>query len=359
MVLPQKKWTIAVLILLIPFLFSLADACGAANGTRTIVDQLGREVTIPQNVERVVVLMHHALDIMLELGAQDQIVGVLKDWNKYLPPGILKVWPAIATMPTPGDLRTMVNTEELLKLKPDVVIITHYMMGKTGKQIEAVGLPVVGISLYKAGYEEVSVLNPKLKDPDRAYTEGLKEGVLLLGDILGKRDQAEKLITYIFKNREMIAERLGNIPRDERVRTYMAYPELYTMGTGKYASVIMERAGGLNVAMEIKGYKQVSMEDVLRWNPQVIFTQDRYRNVAEEILQSEAWQAVDAVKNGKVYVTPEYVKPWGHPCPESIGLGELWMAVKLYPDKFKDLNLGAYVDDFYRTFYGVPYSGNN
>jgi iron complex transport system substrate-binding protein len=68
---------------------------------------------------------------------------------------------------------------------------------------------------------------------------------------------------------------------------------------------------------------------------------------------------VDAVKAGKVYVTPEYVKPWGHPCPESIGLGELWMAVKLYPDRFKDIDLAAYVDDFYTTFYGVPYSGNH
>jgi len=359
MVSSQKKWIIPFLILSFLFLFYTSNYCQASNGTRVIVDQLGRQVTIPIKVERVVVLMHHALDIMLELGAQDQIVGVLKDWNEYLPPGIVKVWPAIKNMPTPGDLRTMVNTEELLQLKPDVVIITHYMIEKTGKQIEAVGLPVVGISLYKAGYEEVSVLNPKLKDPDKAYTEGMKEGVLLLGDILGRREQAENLLAYIFKNRALISERLGNIPTENRVRTYMAYPELYTMGTGKYASVIMERAGGLNVAMEIKGYKQVTMEDVLIWNPQVIFTQDRYRNVAEEILKSDAWQAVDAVKAGKVYVTPEYVKPWGHPCPESIGLGELWMAVKLYPKRFKDIDLAAYVDDFYRTFYGVPYSGNH
>jgi iron complex transport system substrate-binding protein len=359
MVQPKNKLLLSAVMFFALFFFYFASICDASNATRTIVDQLGREVTIPQKVDRVVVLMHHALDIMLELGAQDQIVGVLSDWNKYLPPGIVKVWPDIEKMPAPGDLRTMVNTEELLKLKPDVVIITHYMIEKTGKQIEAIGLPVVGISLYKAGYEEVSVLNPKLKDPDQAYTEGLKEGVLLLGDILGRREQAEKLNAYIFKNRQMVAERLGNMPRAERVRTYMAYPELYTMGTGKYASVIMERAGGLNVAMEISGYKQVTMEDVLRWNPQVIFTQDRYRNVADEIMKSEAWGAVDAVKDGKVYVTPEYVKPWGHPCPESIGLGELWMAVKLYPDKFKDIDLNAYVNDFYTTFYGVPYSGNH
>ena len=66
-----------------------------------------------------------------------------------------------------------------------------------------------------------------------------------------------------------------------------------------------------------------------------------------------------AVRNHKVFITPEYVKPWGHPCPESIGLGELWMAKKLYPDKFADIDIQAYVNDFYQTFYGIPYTGRN
>lgn len=326
---------------------------------RVVVDQLGRSVTIPQKVDRVVILMHHALDVAVELGAQDQIVGILSDWQKYLPKGFKKAWPDIDSIPTPGDLRTSVNMEELLKLKPDVVIITHYMMEKTGKQIEAAGIPVIGLSFYHAGYEEASVLNPKLKDPDKSYTEGTKEGVRLMGDIFGKQERAEQLLSYIFKNRQLIEDRIGQLSKSERTTCYMAYPKLFSMGTGKYASVIMERAGGLNVAMELAGYKQVSMEDVLRWNPEVIFTQERYRFVADEIAQSPSWQSMQAVKEGKIYVTPEYVKPWGHPCPESIGLGELWMAKKLHPDKFSDIDMQAYADDFYKTFYGIAYTGNN
>lgn len=331
----------------------------SAQEKRVVVDQLGRSVTIPQKVDRVVILMHHALDVALELGAKDKIVGILSDWQEYLPAGFSKAWPEIGSVATPGDLRTSVNMEELLKLKPDVVIITHYMMDKTGKQIEAAGIPVVALSFYNAGYEEASVLNPKLKDPDKSYTEGMKEGVRFMGDILGKQDRAEQLLTHIFKNRRLIEDRVGQLEKNKRITTYMAYPKLFSMGTGKYASVIMERAGGLNVAMDLAGYKQVSMEDVLRWNPQVIFTQDRYKSVADEIARSPAWQSVQAVKDGKIYVTPEYVKPWGHPCPESIGLGELWMAKKLYPEKFKDIDMQVYADDFYRTFYGIPYTGNN
>ncbi len=331
----------------------------SAGTNRVIVDQLGRSVTIPAKVDRVVILMHHALDVAVELGAQDKIVGILSDWQKYLPAGFKKAWPEIDTVATPGDLRTSVNTEELLKLKPDVVIITHYMMGKTGKQIEALGLPVIGLSFYKAGFEEASVLNPKLKDPNKSYTEGTKEAVRLLGDILDRKERAENLLAHIFKNRQLIEKRLGQLKKGDRVTTYMAYPKLFSMGTGKYASVIMERAGGLNVAMEMSGYKQVSMEEVLKWNPEVIFTQDRYKFVADQITTSDSWQSVQAVKNHKVFITPEYVKPWGHPCPESIGLGELWMAKKLYPEKFKDIDMQAYADDYYKKFYGIPYTGNN
>ncbi|MCB2215829.1 ABC transporter substrate-binding protein [Desulfofustis glycolicus] len=336
--------------------------CGGsamAQEKREVVDQLGRSVTIPTEINRVVILMHHALDVALELGAQDKIVGVLSDWEKYLPQGFRKAWPQIDDVAKPGDLRTSVNAEELLKLRPDVVIITHYMMEKTGKQIEALGVPVVGLSFYKAGYEEASVLNPKLEDPNNSYTEGMKEGVRLLGDILDKSERAEQLLAHIFRNRQIIEDRVGNLEPQDRVTTYMAYPELFTMGTGKYASVIMERAGGINVAMEISGYKQVSMEEVLKWNPQVIFTQDRYKYIADEIKESPAWQAVQAVREGRIYVTPEYVKPWGHPCPESIGLGELWMAKKLYPDIFADIDIEAYVNDFYKTFYGIAYSGSH
>jgi len=330
-----------------------------AQKPRVITDQLGRSVTIPHNVDRVVILMHQALDVAVELGGQDKIVGILRDWDKYLPDGFRKSWPTIDSVATPGDLKTSVNTEELLKLKPDVVIITHYMMTKTGKQIEALGIPVVGISFYKTGYEEASVLNPKLKDPKGSYTEGLKQGVRLIGDILEQNERAEKLLTHIFKNRKLVEERIAHLSREERTTTYMAYPKLFSMGTGKYASVIMEQAGGLNVAMELAGYKQISMEDVLKWNPQVIFTQDRYRFVAEEIQQSSSWKPIQAVKNNQVFITPEYVKPWGHPCPESIGLGELWMAKKLHPEMFKDIDMQAYANDFYQQFYGIPYTGNN
>ena len=61
---------------------------------------------------------------------------------------------------------------------------------------------------------------------------------------------------------------------DKRPKIYMANPDLTTYGSGKYTGIMFMRAGAQNVAAQsIKGYKQVSAEQVLAWAPQIIFVQ--------------------------------------------------------------------------------------
>jgi len=93
------------------------------------------------------------------------------------------------------------------------------------------------------------------------------------------------------------------------------------------------------------------MEQVIAWNPQVIFVQNRYPSVVNEIKNAPEWQAIDAVKNGRVYLMPDYAKAWGYPMPEAMGLGEVWMAKKLYPEKFKDVDMQNLANNWYQRFY--------
>ncbi|WP_320171025.1 ABC transporter substrate-binding protein [Maridesulfovibrio sp.] len=321
---------------------------------RTITDQLGRKVTVPDKIERAVILQHQTLDIVIQLGAADKVVGILEKWQKYLP-GAAKCIKNIDSMATPGGLDS-VNMEALLALNPDVVFVTHYAPKEMIEQITNAGIPVIGISLYAAGYEEASKLNPELKDADKAYNKGLNDAIEIIADVFGKQERGQKLISVIAANQKILKSHLGNIPEAKRVRCYMARSNLRTYGRGKYTSVIMERAGGVNVAAaDIVGFKEVSMEDVLRWNPEVIFIQWRHRSAEKQLVGDPAWQEVSAVKNHKVYICPEYVKPWGHCLPESMALGELWMASTLYPEKFKDVDLNALVQSYYKEFYGIPY----
>lgn len=79
-------------------------------------------------------------------------------------------------------------------------------------------------------------------------------------------------------------------------------------------------------AASVKGARQVALEQVLAWNPQVIFVRDRYPQVVTQIQNDPNWQGIDAVKNHRVWLMPEYAKARGYPMPEALAIGELWMA---------------------------------
>lgn len=175
---------------------------------------------------------------------------------------------------------------------------------------------------------------------------------------MNKPQEAKALIDATDKGRKLVSDRLQAIPEDQRVRAYMANPDLTTYGSGKYTGLMMAHAGALNVAAStVKGFKPVAMEQVIAWNPQVIFVQDRYPKVVDEILQSPQWQVIDAVKNHRVYLMPDYAKAWGYPMPEAMGIGELWMAKKLYPQKFTDIDMRSVANGWYQRFYRTDYQG--
>lgn len=346
------------LLLASPILLSLPLAAPAtAAESHVVTDQIGRKVTVPVTVRRAVVLQHQALGIIVELGAADRVVGILRTWATQIP-GIDRLSPRLETLPTPGDLTT-VNVEDLLRLNPDVVFVTSYAPPAMMHQLEQAGIPTIAISLALGEDTERAKLNPTFADDDLAYAEGLKEGVRVIATVMGAQARGEALLDAAFTGRRLVESRVKDIPPAQRVRLYMANPSLGTYGAGKYTGVIMARSGGINVALEIRGFAKVSMEDLLRWNPQVIFVQDRYTPVAEEIRTGAAWQSIDAVRNKRVYITPEYVKPWGHPMPEALALGELWMAKKLYPERFADIDMQQAANQFYQTFNGQPYTGPN
>ncbi|MEY8771485.1 ABC transporter substrate-binding protein [Erwinia sp. DT-104] len=339
-------------------LLSLGLLAFSAFADRQVTDQLGRQVTLPDRVDRVVVLQHQTLNILVQLDATNTLVGILGNWKQQLGDGYSRLAPELTRLPTLGDL-THVDVEKLVALHPQVVFVTNYAPQEMIDQIQKLGIAVIAISL-RADNQQQNRLNPDLADEEQAYSEGLKEGVRLIGEVVNHQQQAETLIKATFNQRQQTGNRLQAIPASQRIRVYMANPDLTTYGSGKYTGLMMAHAGALNVAAAaVKGYKQVSMEQILAWDPQVIFVQDRYPQVIDEINQQPAWQAVDAVKHHRVYLMPEYAKAWGYPMPEALALGELWMAKKLYPEKFQDVDMQKKADTWYQRFYRTHYTGSN
>lgn len=292
-------------------LLSASLFTGQAFADRTVTDQLGRQVTLPDHVTRVVVLQHQTLNLLVQLHAAEDIVGVLSSWKKQLGPQFARFMPEIGQLATPGDL-TQVNIESLLALRPQVVFVANYAPPAMIAQIQQAGIPVVAISLRHDAAGEKNKMNPTMADEEQAYNAGLMEGIRLIGEVVERQPEAEALIHYTFEARKQANAPVADIPQNQRVRVYMANPDLNTYGAGKYTGLMMAHAGALNVAAaSVKGARQVSLEQVLEWNPQVIFVQDRYPQVVKQIENDPQWQAIDAVKHHRVWLMPEYAKAWG------------------------------------------------
>ena len=342
------------LFLLMIFLLSLSFITQAE---RTFTDQIGREVTVPDKVDRIVVLQHQTLNLLVQMNATDKIVGVMSNWKQQLGSNYARLAPELVSKASLGDL-THVDAEKLVALHPQVVFVTNYAPQEMIDKISSLGIPAVAISLRHDDEGEKNKLNPTMADEEQVYVKGLYEGIMLTGNIINKPEEAKALIKATENGRSIVSNRLQALPEEKRVRAYMANPELTTYGSGKYTGLMMKHAGAVNVAAStIKGFKQVSMEQVIAWNPQVIFVQNRYPGVVNEIQSNPQWQVIDAVKNHRVYLMPEYAKAWGYPMPEAMGIGELWMAKKLYPEKFNDVDIHKIANDWYRKFYRTDYQG--
>ena len=100
----------------------------------------------------------------------------------------MRLAPELEKMAMPGDLNS-VNIESLLELKPDVVFVTNYAPPEMIKQIADTGIPVIAISLRTGSDKDE--LNPTLADEDKAYNEGLTQGIELIAQVFEKNNKAK------------------------------------------------------------------------------------------------------------------------------------------------------------------------
>lgn len=78
--------------------------------------------------------------------------------------------------------------------------------------------------------------------------------------------------------------------------------------------------------------------------------------MVKQIESDPQWQGIDAVKNHRVWLMPEYAKAWGYPMPEALALGELWMAKKLYPSRYNGVDVDSKAQEYYQRFYRVKWT---
>ncbi|HEY0302370.1 MAG TPA: ABC transporter substrate-binding protein, partial [Rhizomicrobium sp.] len=169
--------------------------------------------------------------------------------------------------------------------------------------------------------------------------------------LTGRRDDAAKLARYADDMLKTIMGRIASIAPSNRPRVYYARgPRGLVTGLGGSINVETIEMLAQNVAGANKGgLANVSIEQVLTWNPDVIVTIDK--DFAAGVQQDPAWSAVAAVKAKRVHLSPKMPFGWVD-FPPSVNrlIGLRWLAKILYPDKFPE-DMTALTRDFYTMFY--------
>ncbi len=235
------------------------------------------------------------------------------------------------------------NVETVKSLNPDVVFTAYWGSEKINEAIESLGIPVIALNL-----ETVN---------------GYLNGLLTIGKILGKKERAERAISYYRSVVDFITNRTSKLKESEKPRVLLIE---YSMkdkafkapGREFFQNRLIEMAGGESVSKDLPGgWNVVNVEQVAKWNPDVIIVvsyslKNPPTKVKAEILNDPAWQTIKAVKEGKVYAMPNDGESWDYPAPKWI-LGLYWLAKVLHPELFSDVDVKAKANEFYREFYGV------
>lgn len=292
----MTKTVIAVLIVCIAavvfFWQGGSERTASVGGsTRQVTDSMGRSVTIPKDVKRVVLLNASSMEIFCEAGGADLIVG--KPTTKATP----AKWQAkLADIPEVGILHSP-NVETILSLKPDLVIGVnvpfHHTLIKT---MEGAGIPMVIRSLET--YEDVL------------------DTLVFFGDIAGTADVAKAKVEEVDRKYRAVTDKYrGQKPP----KTLMVWgsPDSFQMASKKsFVGDLLERLGGNNIADHADGaigqagFLPFGMEFVAKEDPEVIclVTHSSDPAIRDKFLaqmnEQAIWSGIKAVKTGRVYALP-------------------------------------------------------
>jgi iron complex transport system substrate-binding protein len=315
----------------------LAAPLAAQIQPRFVMDGAGREVPVPAKVERVFPAGPPAA-IMLYTLAPDLLLG----WPRANRPEEREfLLPEIGARPEVGRITGRGNTanlEVVLALKPDLILdagsVRRTFVELADRVQGQTGIPYALLD----GRFEVTAANYRT-----------------LGRLVGRDERAERLARWCEETVRTLNSRIDAVPREKRPRVYYARGPrgLETGLAGSINVETVEFLGATNVASGApgSGLANVSLEQVLAWDPEVIVTIDQ--TFAANVRSDPAWAGVKAVREGRVHLSPKLPFGWVDFPPSVNRLAGLWWLAKiLYPSLFPE-DIRALTREFYALFYQV------
>jgi iron complex transport system substrate-binding protein len=307
----------------------------------TITDMLGRSVTLPTEVHRILAL-HPIPTTLLELLAPKEIVSVDTVFARSLKPDDARFtreqMSSVKSLPVTGVYFKGLDPEQLIRLHPDVVIT---MTGDTNIQREQdqTGIPFFAVS----------------KAPASSYETTIR----LIGQIVGKRERADQMAAFWAQNVASVQARTATVPASHRPTVMYTGQNGDILGIPGKATVFgstIDAAGGrylgdqLPVGHANTENNPVSIDQIVTWDPDMIIAAST--GARTRIMNDPRWRPIKAVHAGHVYVPPQY---GGLDGLQAV-LGMVWAQGVLlgHDDTNTRATLATVTQNYYELFYGHP-----
>lgn len=318
---------------------SPAEAARNASRMITITDLLGRQVTLPRDIHRILAL-HPIPTTLLALLAPRQIVSVDMVLARSLETNDARFTPeqmsSLKSLPLTGVYFKGFDPEQLVKLRPDVVI-TMTGDANIDREQKQTRIPFFAVS----------------KVPTKSYESTIR----LIGQIVDKRDRADQMAAFWSHTIASVEARTAAVPVSRRPKV---------MFTGKNGDILgipgkdtvfgssITAAGGSYVGDALPANhadtenNPVSIEQIVTWDPDVVIVASKAGKA--KIMKDPRWRTIKAVRNDRVYVSPQYE---GLDGLQAV-LGMVWMQGVLlhHNDTNARTALAAVTRSYYKLFYG-------
>jgi iron complex transport system substrate-binding protein len=313
--------------------------------TLTLIDARGREVTLTETPQRIVVagranfMINDAVYAFLE--APERVAALTQGNQERIATFTALLDPAYEEK---ARFTHEAGAEEIAATEPDVVLLKGFMAETLGEPLERLNIPVVYLDLETpAQYQrDLAILGRIFDNPDRAQAlwQFYQDRMATVEESLAGLSEAERPRVLVLQHSAQGGEVALKVPPAGWIQT-----EMVTLAGG--APVWTEAAQG-------GGWQVVNLEQISAWDPDQIFVIDYFGDVDETVAQLAAdpkWQTLTAVENDHLYAFPKDFYSWDQPDTRWY-LGLTWLATRVQPERFQ-VDVGEEVYAFYDTLYSM------
>ena len=244
---------------------------GHAHAQVSVVDDLGRTVTLAGVPHRIVSLAPSITETLYALDDGDNVAGVT-DFCNYPPEARKKQRVGGITNP---------SIEAIVGLKPDLILLS--MEGNVRDDFDK--LTGLGVPVF--------VTNPRT-------LAGIHKSIDDLGRLTGKQDTAARLVRTMLAREDSIT---SLVTSKKKVMLVVSLQPLIVVGNKTFLSELLERSGGVNIAASSPStYPTLSREAVIASDPDVVIVMSEVLSDPGELVKLfPEWATLKAFLTHQVY----------------------------------------------------------